>query len=191
MSIKNAETPMHRAARYILVLSLLSGTSGLSRAQETEEALAAVHEALIGRWEGQVEGVNPVTGEAYTQPDTFTFAITGQDSLDAAWWTDFGLILYEHQGGGTYHARTYGPNGAGFEEDLEVTINRPIDSDGAGTWAMIGWGEMPDGTEIEIRETFAISGSRLSMVAEQRPRHDVAAAYRVIAEAEYERAVLQ
>ncbi len=159
-------------------------------AQSDEQALAAVHEALTGRWEGQVEGVNPVTGEPYSQPDIFTFAVTGVDGLDAAWWTDVGLILYEYLGDGNYHARTYGPNGAGFEEELQVSVPRPVDRDGSGTWIVTGWGEMPDGTEIEIRESFSIAGSELSMVAEQRPRHDEEAAYRVIAEASYDRAML-
>lgn len=160
-------------------------------AQSSEQDLAAVHEALTGRWEGQVEGVHPVTGEAYTQPDVFTFVVTGADSLDAAWWTEFGLILYEHLGDGNYHARTYGPSGPGFEEPLQVSVPRPVDGDGAGTWIVTGWGEMPDGTEMEIRETFTITGSELSMVAEQRPRNDDEAGYRVIAEASYERTELQ
>lgn len=170
-----------------LLLSYAVGAS--AHAQSSEESLAAVHAALTGRWEGQVEGVRPATGEAYAQPDVFTFSVTGADSLNAAWWTDFGLILYEHRGGGNFRARTYGPRGAGFEEDLEIGVRRPIDGENSGTWTVTGWGEMPDGTEIEIRETFTIAGTKLSMVAEQRPRHDEKAAYLVIAEARYERAM--
>lgn len=173
-----------------MLLSLYAFVVPVS-AQSSEQALAAVHDALTGRWEGQVEGVHPVTGEAYTQSDVFTFVVTAADGLDAAWWTDFGLILYEHRGGGNYHARTYGPNGPGFEEELQVSVHRPVDGDGTGTWIVTGWGEMPDGTEMEIRETFTIAGSELSMVTEQRPRHDAEAAYRVIAEASYDRAMLQ
>lgn len=161
------------------------------QAQSDDEVLAAVHEALSGRWEGEVEGVNPVTGEAYSQPDAFTFVVTGEDGLDAAYWTEFGLILYEHLGDGNYHARTFGPDGAGFEEPLEVSVPEPVDDEGSGSWIVTGWGEMPDGTEVEIREVFSISGTQLSMLAEQRRRDDEDEGYRVIAEARYERAVLQ
>lgn len=162
-------------------------------AQESEEALAlaAVHATLTGRWEGQIEGMHPITDEAYTQSDVFTFTVTDADTLATAWWTDAGLILYEHRGGGNFHARTFGPSGPGFEEDLEISVPLPIDDAGNGTWIVTGWAEMPDGTEIEIREIFTIAGAELTMVAEQRPRYDEAAEYRVIAEARYERAMLQ
>jgi hypothetical protein len=129
-----------------------------------------------------------MSGEAFSQKDAFTFAPTGEENRDAAWWTDFGLILYEHRGGGNFRARTYGPNGAGFEEDLEITVVRPIDRENRGTWTVTGWSKTPDGTEIEIRETFTLEGTQLSMVTEQRPRRDATAKYIVIAEANYERA---
>jgi hypothetical protein len=172
-------------------LLILSGSVASVHAQPTDEALSTVHEALTGRWNGIIEGVNPVSGEDYTQTDTFTFVTTGSDGLDGAWWTDFGLILYEYLGAGEYHARSYGPNGTGFEEDLEVSVPSPVTADREGMWTMTGWAETPDGIEIEIRETFSVSGDELTMITEQRPLDDEQAAYRVIAEATYARVLLQ
>lgn len=175
----------------LMIAALTSFASFALHAQSNDADLSAVHEALTGRWEGTVEGVNPVTGEAFSQPDIFTFVATGSDRLDAAFWTEFGLILYEHRDRGSYRARTYGPDGAGFEEDLEVSVSQPIDQSGRGIWVVTGWGEMPDGTEIEIREIFSISGAELTMITEQRPRYSDDEDFRVIAEARYERARLQ
>lgn len=160
-------------------------------AQSIDEALAAVHVALTGRWEGHIEGVQPNTGDAFSEPDIFTFTTIGAGDLGAAWWSDASLILYEYLGDGVYHARTYGPNGPGFEEDLVLSVPEPIDAEGRGTWIVAGWGTSPDGTEYEIREVFSIAGAELSMVAEDRPRDQETAPYRVFAEASYRRAAPQ
>lgn len=70
---------MRKRGLQLALLLVLYAVGVRLHAQSSEEDLAAVHDALTGRWEGQVEGVRPITGEAYTQPDVFTFVVTSRD----------------------------------------------------------------------------------------------------------------
>jgi len=178
---------MMQQLRCLSAAALLCVLLGPVHAQAVDQSLAGVHKALTGRWEGLVQGVRPATGESFSQPDTFTFTPTGSDHLSAAWWTDFGLILYAYRGEGSFHAKTFGPNGPGFEEELQISVPQPIDEAGNGRWIVAGWATSPDGSQMEIREIFSISSSGLTMVTEQRPRSVPGATYKVIAEATYKR----
>jgi hypothetical protein len=63
----------------------------------------------------------------------------------------------------------------------------PVNSDGEGKWTVTGWAETPEGSAIEVRETFSVSEDVLTMITEQRLLDGEREAYRVIAEARYER----
>lgn len=155
-------------------------------AQSLEEDLALIFKLYTGRWEGSIEGTNPQSGETFKVEDSYTFATTSEDGMDTVTWSDMGLILREHLGDGVYHSRTWGPNGPGFEEQLQYQVLAAPGTEGGTSWISAGVTTAPDGTVIEGRETFTLSGDTLSLTTELR-RQGIDETYQTIATGKWKR----
>lgn len=148
----------------LICLALESSAS----ADELTDAISALQRATVGHWVGHLSGTD-AGGERFEVDDAFTFVLTSDDGLDHAMWSADTLTIGTHEGGGIYRIRSWNGTGRPSEIESQMRIPRDPDASGNGEWVLELEQRASDGTVMDTREHFTLSGDSLRMAIEMRP----------------------